>query len=156
MKKLVAGILAAVTCITLLSACQRGSARKEPATADVAKAVVEQLTFRDELMMLDDKQVDVIYRLDEDKIAEKTCYVSSSRATAEEVSVFKVKDTADIQMVKDAIEERIEDQKIAYENYVPEEMVKINGAVTYQQGNYVIVVMADDTSSVEDTFKKQF
>lgn len=156
MKKLVAGILAAVTCITMLSACGKGSAQKEPATADVAKAVVDQLTFRDELMVLDDKQVDVIYRIDEDKIAEKTCYVSSSRATAEEVSVFKVKDAADLQMVKDAIEERIEDQKIAYENYVPEEMVKINGAVTYQQGNYVILVMADDTSSVEDTFKKQF
>ncbi|WP_101909308.1 DUF4358 domain-containing protein [Marasmitruncus massiliensis] len=156
MKKLVAGVLAAVACMMMFSACGKGSTQKEPATADVAKAVVDQLTFRDELMVLDDKQVDVIYRLEEDKIAEKTCYVSGSRATAEEVSVFKVKDTADVQMVKDAIEERIEDQKIAYENYVPEEMVKINGAVTYQQGNYVILVMADDTSSVEDIFKKQF
>lgn len=157
MKKWIATILAAVTCMTMLTACGGKKApQKEPATADVAKAVVEKLTFRDELMVLDDKQVDVIYRLDEDKIAEKTCYVSGSRATAEEVSVFKVKDAADTQMVKDAIAERIDDQKIAYENYVPEEMVKINGAVTLQNGNYLILVMADDTSAVEETFNQQF
>ncbi len=157
MKKIVAAFMAAVACMTMLTACGgKTEPKKEPATADVAKAVVEQLSFRDELMVLEDQQVDVIYRLDEEKIAEKTCYVSSSRATAEEVSVFKVKDAADIQMVKDAIDERVEDQKIAYENYVPEEMVLIENAVTVVNGNYVILVMADDVSAVDDAFNDQF
>lgn len=157
MKKLLAACMAAVACMTMLTACGGQKApEKEPPTADVAKAVVEKLSFRDELMVLEDPQVDNIYRLDEEKIEEKTCYVSSSRATVEEVSVFKLKDAADIQMVKDAVSERIEDQKIAYENYVPEEMVLINDAVTLENGKYVILVMADDTSAVTNVFNEQF
>ncbi len=97
-----------------------------------------------------------IYNLDEEKLAEKTVRTSATRATAEEVSVFKVKDAADVGMVQDAINERIEDQKIAYENYVPAEMAKINNAAVYTNGSYVILVMADDTSKVEELFQAQF
>ena len=107
-------------------------------------------------MTLEDKMVANIYNLDEEKLAEKTVRTSATRATAEEVSVFKVKDAADVGMVQDAINERIEDQKIAYENYVPAEMAKINNAAVYTNGSYVILVMADDTSKVEELFQAQF
>jgi len=122
----------------------------------VAEAVASQLTFKDELMTLEDKMVANIYNLDEEKLAEKTVRTSATRATAEEVSVFKVKDAADVGMVQDAINERIEDQKIAYENYVPAEMAKINNAAVYTNGSYVILVMADTTSKVEELFQAQF
>ncbi len=156
-KRWIAAFLAAGMCISF-AACggKDASEQKQPATADVVEAVSANLTFKDQMMVLDDVMVSNIYRLDEDKLEEKTVKVSATGATAEEVSVFKVKDSADVQMVKDAIAERIEDQKISYQNYVPAEMVKIEGAVTYTQGNYVILVMADDTSSVEKTFQEQF
>lgn len=155
MKKLIAMVLAAAACLTL-AACGSKDTGKQPATADVVKAVADQLTFKDELMVLEDSQVPVLYRYDEAKVAEKTVYTSSSRSTAEEVTVFKVKDPADIEAVKSAMNERIEDQKLAYESYQPAEMPKINGAVIYTHGNYLILVMADDTSSVEKTFNAQF
>lgn len=156
MKKIIAVLLAAAACMTLASCGSKAASGKQPATADVVKAVADQLTFKDEMMLVDDGIVFNFYRYDEEKVAEKTMYTSATRATAEEVTVFKVKDAADVQVIHDAVAERIEDQKIAYENYVPEEMVKINSAVTFTNGNYVILVMADDTSKVEETFNAQF
>ena len=83
-------------------------------------------------------------------------YMSGTRSTAEEVTVIKAKDAADVQHIKDAIDVRIEDQKFSYEDYKPEEMTKIDGALVLTHGNYVLLVMADDTSSVEKTFEAQF
>ena len=158
MKKLFVIALAIITCLSLAACGGKSSDQsgKQPATADVVEAVASQLTFQDELMTLEDKMVANIYNLDEEKLAEKTVRTSATRATAEEVSVFKVKDAADVGMVQDAINERIEDQKIAYENYVPAEMAKINNAAVYTNGSYVILVMADDTSKVEELFQAQF
>lgn len=156
MKKIIAILVAAAACISMAACSGKSTSGKQPSTADVVKAVSAEITFKDEMMTLDDGIVFNFYNIDEEKLAEKSCYVSSSRATAEEVSVFKVKDAADMQVVRDAVAQRIEDQKIAYENYVPEEMVKINNAVTYESGNYLILVMADDVSKVEEAFKAQF
>lgn len=158
MKKLISGILALAACAALLAGCggKEADSGKQPAAADVVKAVAAELTFKDAMITLEDDMVENIYNLDMEKIADKSCYISGSRATAEEVSVFQVKDSADLQMVKDAVAERIGDQKHAYESYNPGEMVKINGAVTLTHGNYVILVMADDTSKVEETFNAQF
>ncbi len=155
MKRWIATVLAAAACISL-AACAKQPSGKQPAAADVVKAVADQMTFKDNMMTLEENVVFNFYNINPDKLADKSCYVSSSGATAEEVSVFKVKDAADIQLVKDAIAERIEDKKIAFENYVPEEMVKINNAVTYVNGSYVIVAFADDISPVEKTFNQQF
>lgn len=159
MKKLIAAILVSLACMAMLAGCggkAPEASGKQPTAEDVVKAVSGQLSFQDEMMMVDQGVLYNFYRLDEEKVAEMTMYASSSRSTAEEVTVIKVKDAADMQLAKDAIAERIEDQKVAYENYMPEEMTKINGAVTYANGNYVILVMADDTSSVEKTFNEQF
>ena len=96
MKKLFVIALAIITCLSLAACGGKSSDQsgKQPATADVVEAVASQLTFKDELMTLEDKMVANIYNLDEEKLAEKTVRTSATRATAEEVSVFKVKDAA--------------------------------------------------------------
>lgn len=151
------GLLAFTLCLTV-SACGNKTESKQPSTADVVKAVSEQVALKnpESMMVLEEHVVSNFYNLDESKLEEKTCLVDSSRYTAQEVSVFKVKDAADVQMVLDAIDERIEDQKIAYENYVPEEMVKLGSPAIYENGRYVILVVADDTSKVQDVFNAQF
>ena len=96
------------------------------------------------------------YDIDAQKVADVSMYTSSSRATAEEVTVIRMKDAADIQLAQDAIAARIEDQKRSYESYMPDEMPKINNAAVYTHGSYAILVVADDTSGAEKTFEAQF
>ena len=155
MKKFLAVVLTVAACLSM-AACGKSDSGKQPAAADVVKAVADNLTFQDEMMSVDQAAISNLYNIDMEKVDEISMYTSSTRSTASEVTVIKMKDAADIQLAKDAAAERIEDQKIAYESYVPEEMVKIEGAVTYTHENYLILVMADDTSTVKETFEAQF
>ena len=155
MKKFLAVVLTVAACLSMAS-CGKSDSGKQPAAADVVKAVADNLTFQDEMMSVDQAAISNLYNIDMEKVDEISMYTSSTRSTASEVTVIKMKDAADIQLAKDAAAERIEDQKIAYESYVPEEMVKIEGAVTYTHENYLILVMADDTSTVKETFEAQF
>lgn len=155
MKKLLTVVLAAVFCLSLAACGGSGGSGKQPPAADVVKAVADKLTFKDEMMVVDPSVVSNFYMLDADKVEEISMYTSATRATAEEVTVIKMKDASDIKLAEQAAATRIEDQKIAYESYVPEEMTKINGAVTATQGNYVLLVMADDPSGSLETFTAQ-
>lgn len=156
MKKAIAMILAMAACFTMAACGKEAAPSKQPATADVVKAVADTLTFKDTMVTVDAQMISNFYRIDSDKVAEISMYTSGTRATAEEVTVIKMKDAGDIKLAESAMAERVEDQKIAYENYVPEEMTKINGALVLTQGNYALLVMADDTAPAENAFKAQF
>lgn len=154
MKKIFSLLLAATLCFSL-AACGNKQSGKEPAATDVASTIASQLTFKDPMTLVEDSLFSNFYRLDETKIADKAMY-SGTRATAEEITVIKMNDPADIPLAEQAIAERIEDQKLAYQNYVPEELPKLEKAAVYTQGAYIILVVAEDVSKVEKSFKAQF
>lgn len=151
-------MLAAV-CVMALAGCQSGPGSagepaKEPSAEEVVTAVADALDLPESGMtMLETDKIFDLYSLDREKTADAAAYIDGSRSTACEVTVIKVKDAADVQMAQKAADVRIEDQTFSYQNYNPEQMVKIEGAVVYTKGNYVILVMADDTSKVKETFE---
>lgn len=156
MKRVIAIVLVAAACLSMAACGGKSAGGKQPATADVVKAVADSLTFKDAMMTVEDEVVSTFYAVDEAKVAEKTMYTSATRATAEEVTVFKAKTAADVDAIKSALQTRVEDQRLAYESYMPAEMPKINAALIATSGNYVILVMADDMSGADATFKAQF
>lgn len=158
MKKILAAALAAVCALTLMSGCGSSSdgPAKQPTAAQVTEKVWEFLVFKDTVVEVEDDLVKNYYNIDWDKVEDKCMYTSGSRATAEEVMVIKMKDAADVQLAKDAMRDRVEDQKIAYENYVPEEMTKLNNALICENGPYVLLVVADDTENAQTVFDEQF
>lgn len=139
----------------LLTGCGGKSAGKEPAAQTVVQAVAEEVPFVDSMSYVDDAQFYNLYRIDEAKVADKSMYVGTL-ASAEEITVIRVKDTADVQAAKDAIADRLEDKKLAFKDYLPAEMTKIQGAQIYTHGAYVMLVVADDTSKAESAFNAQF
>lgn len=155
MKKLTAIIVSAALCFSFAACGNPKPTGKQPTATDVVTAVAAQVEFKDTMSLVDEKLFSNFYRLDEEKVADRAMY-TGSRATAEEVTVIRMKNEADVQLAKDAMAERLEDQRIAYENYVPEELPKIENAAIYSQGAYVILVVANDTSKVEKTFLAQF
>lgn len=71
-------------------------------------------------------------------------------STAEEIAVFQASSSDAVENIKKAIDTRLEDLKLAFENYVPGEMTKINNPVLVTKGTTVVLVLADDTASVSD------
>ena len=52
--------------------------------------------------------------------------------------------------VVDAVEQRIQSQRDGFENYVPEELTKLEQPVVVQAGQYVILVISDDNDAAKN------
>ena len=56
----------------------------------------------------------------------------------------------------EAAQKRLESQKAAFENYAPKEMEKLNKAIIFQKGNYVVVCITDDGDNAQKVLNKYF
>ncbi len=117
--------------------------------AQLAAYLIDNVTFRDTLDVIDDDLAMELYDLDADTFENMTVYAGTG-ATAEEVAVIAVKDDTQAAEVKEEILDRIEDQKKGFENYVPGELTKLADPVITQIGNCVVLVVCDDSSEAEN------
>lgn len=146
MKKIGMAILCAALAIGVMSGCGKQETTQEALDlSEIAQTLQNDLTFKDSLNQLDDSLMGNFYpSVDLSKVEEYVVYVSGSGSTAEEIALFEVKAPEDAEMVKTAIEERITDQTVSFQDYFPEEMVKIENAVVKSGGNYVFAVLCND------------
>ena len=68
-------------------------------------------------------------------------------------AVIKVKSEDYVETVKAAYETRIADQKTACESYLPDEMPKLDAAVVYSNGNYVVLCVSNDSDKATEIIK---
>ena len=81
---------------------------------------------------------------------EQAVYVGTGGALADEVSVWRVKDEKDAKTVQEAAEKRVENQKASFQDYVPEEMPKLEKAVITVDGDTVILCVSGDPEKAKE------
>ena len=110
-----------------------------------------QIDFEDELIEIDDSLLDNFYTFpDGNAIESHVIYKSASNATAEEIALFKVKDSSQVDAVRQSVENRVTDLHDRFESYVPEEIYKIDNAVIKTSGNYVMLVITTEYEKAEE------
>lgn len=116
----------------------------------VADKLKSEIEYKDSLNELSADMVQKLFGLaaDTDYVKGKV-YVGSGGATAEEVACFEAKDADSAAKIKTALENRIESQKKAFENYQHQEMTKLNSPVLVVRDNYVMMCISDDNSKAE-------
>lgn len=115
---------------------------------ELAEYLFNNITFADELAEVDDDIAYEIYGIDENAVKDISVYMSTG-ATAEEIAVFTVGDDEGALLVSAAMSARIEQQKSGFENYVPEEIPKLENAVITEIDSAVIMIVCNDTSETE-------
>lgn len=118
---------------------------------EFANDIIENVDFEDELNVIDEKTVTMMY--DIDNALNEVVYMGSG-ATAEEFAIFEFEDR---QGSKEALEKakvRIEDQKLSFKDYMPKEMKKLDNAILINKGNYLIVCVTDDQEGAEKILDK--
>lgn len=115
---------------------------------EIADAILAGGDYAEELMPLTEEvALNRLYDLDAEQIEESAFY-TNSQATAEEIAVIKVKSADYVDAVKESFNTRVEDQKTACVDYLPDEMPKLESAVVYNNGCYVILCVSGDSAKV--------
>ena len=123
----------------------------------IADALLNGVSFKDSLAAVDNTMaLTRLYVLDESMI-EQAMFYTNSNATAEEIAVIKAKSEDYVATIQTAYETRIANQKEACKDYLPDEMPKLDSAVIYTKGNYVVLCISNDNEAaqnmLEDLFK---
>lgn len=92
------------------------------------------------------------YSLDYEQFDEYIYYKSSQALSVEELLIVKVKDTSDLDSVRDAVESRIQSQIKTYEGYGPQQVAMLKNAVVMTRGNYLFCCIADKPEVYKEVF----
>ncbi len=148
-KKIVCIIIAV---LLLLTGCGSKPQKLTMSVTELSDVLANNIVFKDTMSVLEKDIMLDIFGIDGELVKSQKVYVSTG-ATAEEVAVFEAYDNSGANEIYKALENRIEDQKLAFENYVPEELTKLSDAVLEQRENYVILCISDYSQNVKDIIK---
>lgn len=79
-------------------------------------------------------------------------YYPTTNMGAEELLLIQLKDLSQQQAVKGAIENRLDTQKKSFDGYGVDQYAMLEKAVVEVQGNYILLVVADDPAPVRKAF----
>jgi hypothetical protein len=82
-----------------------------------------------------------------------TYWKSTASLGVDEVLVVKVRDTSDLDDVKDAVESRVKSQEKVFESYGPDQMKLLGNAVIETRGKYLFYCVSNDATKYEEVFR---
>lgn len=148
MKKLIK-ILALSLCLMLaLSACGKAS---YVSFDDVYNDLTGSIDFGSNMAEMSEIAAENFYFIYDTSIMEDyVIYMDESNATPNEIALFRLAKESDRTTVETIVKNRINDLKIGFEDYNPDEMYKLENAVVKSNGKYVMMVICGDNSKAAD------
>ena len=135
-------------CLTL-SAC--GGGNEEAVAFDpavTAQSLLDSGAFSDALEEVNTSVAATLYGVDEADIADGVVYMSLS-AGAEEIAVLVLSDADAAAAAMEGLEAHVADQRAALENYQPDEVSKLDGAILQQKGSSVLLAVCADPEAAK-------
>ncbi len=145
----------ALMLILVLTACSSDSA-KTPEVTDITADMLKNLELEDEMLEIKDSILSGQYDISLDKLTSYSVYVSGSGAKADEICVMRAKSKDDAKAIKTALEQRISSQTIRYEDYIPDELPKLEDALIAEKGEYLMLAIVKDTGKAQEIFDSYF
>ena len=146
MKKFLCLLCAAALGLFLSGCGEKKASPFDPASD--GKTLLETAgVFCDTLTEIDQATACALYGIDESTVTSSAVYGSTS--SAEELAIFTFSDEAAAQTAGELLGYRVEDRKDELENYLPNELPKLDKAVIEVRENSVLLVIAADYSGVE-------
>ena len=141
-------LLAGVLAVTL-TACGGGTAAQPFDPAETAQALLDSGAFSEPLEEMSvDLACGTLYDIDASEVPGCAVYTSLP-AGAEEIAVLTLNSEEAASGALDALEQRVADQRAALENYQPEEVSKLDGAILEQRGTSVLLAVANDAGAAQ-------
>ena len=118
----------------------------------ISKSIAEKIEFKDQLAEININLLTSLYGINPDEVLNASIYMGGG-ATAEEIAVFELKDKKSADDIEEKIAERIENKKHDFENYIPQEMTKLNDPLIVKTDKLIILCLPDDNDKAEQVIK---
>lgn len=152
-KKSINFLILAVIVLTLFVGCS--SEGKTPSIEEINNNIV-QATDISEMRVGDAKKLEKLYGIDAEKLESFFLYTPPSNIEADEIAILKVKNSNDIDSIKEKISKRINDKEVSFKDYLPDEYYLVEKHVLKNKDSYIIFVTHNDYKIIEETFDKCF
>lgn len=151
-KRMKAAALAGLLVLTLCACGRQGG--EEKADVDLT-ALCGELTALcgEDLYELDEDTAKSLYG---DLDTEQALVWSSSGATADEVALFQAADADGAEAVLAAVQQRVEDRRESYADYMPDEAAKLEKAIAEQHGTYVVLCACPEPDQAREIMDRYF
>ena len=153
MKKALTLILAAGLLIAALAACGGKTTAKDYDLAAMAADLKTNGGYSDIISPIEKNVAAKLYGVDAATISDCQVYCST-KATTEEIGLFKCTDETAAASLLTAAKARVESQRDTYSSYAPAEMPKLDDAIVKQDGNYVFYIVTADSSKAQTVLDK--
>lgn len=154
MRKAILNTTLILLLILSLTACNE----KKEVVIDIEALTTEATAgaeFREAMQELNDDVIVNIYSsLNLNDVEKYKVFVNSTGGKADELAIFEAKSVEKAEEVYNAVKERVDDLKFAFDGYVPEELKYIENAVIKKEGKYVLFVISEKYENVNEIFTK--
>lgn len=132
------------------------TAPAEKSVADIAASIAGKTSiFEEQLSKSSSSRALTLFGISASDV-EEAAYYAASAAVAEEVLVVKASSSSAVSSIKSAMESRRSTQIEDYADYVPKEVAKLESAVIYTSGDYIVFCVSNNNSSASSTISGLF
>ncbi|MFE5318346.1 DUF4358 domain-containing protein [Paenibacillus sp. NPDC056579] len=150
-------ILALVVMISAMSGCSgKDDKTSEQLSATQIGKSIEQVVNLKEMKKGDLNKLQKLYKIDADSVDDFILYTSTSNVKADELAVIKLKEESQVESVKKKIKQRIEEQKMKFKDYRPDEYFLVENHLLKTKEQYVFFAVSKEVDSMERTFDSAF
>jgi hypothetical protein len=145
-------LLLIIAALLILCACGR-SQTLDPAR--LAEELIDGVPFGEALTPLEAENALRLYRIDSEDALQVVAYVGTG-ATVDEFSIWESAGGSAAKRIQECLQNRIDEQKEGYSDYMPKEVPKLDHAVLIQEGDWVILCISEDADTAKEIIRKGF
>lgn len=134
-----------------------GCGSKKTASSVTLKQIddkVKAVTDVSNMKVGDAAKLKKLYDIDASQVEDFVLYTAPINIKADEIAILKVKDSNEVQSIKDKISKRIEKQSESFKSYLPDEYSLVEKNVLKSKGKFVIFAVSKDSEKIESEFDK--
>ena len=103
-----------------------------------------------------EKTLKNIYYINVNSIEDFVSYAPKSNMDVEEILILKLKKDENMSEIKAKVNKRLEKQRESFKNYSPEKYKIIEDAILEEEGQYLIFIISENSSSIYKIIKDNF
>ena len=156
-KKLgIISLLLSIIVITLSGCNSTKEVTAKIPSVDEITQKVKQATDTSNMRIADAAGLKKLYDINSDELEGFSLLTAPSDIKSDEIAILKVKDSGNVENVKNKITKRIDKQLKSFNGYLPNEYYLIQHNTVKVKGNYVIFIVSKDAEKVSNAFDEAF